>query len=298
MKYPILIALCCLCYSTNCLFAQNETVQEAILLQHHKEIGATRDFINKRIANCVDSLKMRLENQTRTRIYNEYIYLIHLPKVDEKKELQIDFDFIRNNPSSKLCLKLLSQGMLNKQYTDMYDTFYHYFTILPDEEKYSSRGKMLTQEFINWKNNLVGSYAKDFEAKDIDNNRVKLSSYKNKNYVLLDFWGVHCGPCRHAMPYLKELYSKYHGKGLEIIGISPDYDFDNWRQAIKQDGTDIWRQVSQRLNNADIFKEFYVQAMPVKILVDKDGKIIGRWYGDNKENNAALAQKLQEAFGM
>jgi len=240
---------------------------------------------------------MRISNETRTRIYDEYVYLQQLPKIDNRKELQTDFDFIRNNPSSKLCLTLLSQGMVNKVYADMYDTFYHYFSILPEEERNSAKGKWLALEFNNWKNNVIGSYAKDFSAKDLNKNDVTLSSYKGKSYVLLDFWGSHCGPCRHSMPYLKGLYGKYHTKGLEIIGISPDTDFDSWRQAIKQDGTDIWRQVSQKQNNANIFKEFYVQAMPVKILINKEGIIIGRWYGDNAENNDALAQKLKEAYG-
>ena len=254
------------------------------------------DSINKRIATCRDSLSKRLNDETRTRIYKEYIYLHQLPKLDNKKELQIDFDFIRNNPSSKLCLTLLFQGMVNKEYSDMYDTFYHYFSILPEEEKNSGRGKMLTQEFSDWKNSVIGSYAKDFSAKDIDKNEVTLSSYKGNSYVLLDFWGSHCGPCRHGMPYLKGLYGKYHKKGLEIIGISIDTNLDSWQQAIKQDGTDIWRQVCQKQNNADIFKEFYVQAMPVKILINKEGIIIGRWYGDSAENNTSLAQKLKEAF--
>jgi len=37
--------------------------------------------------------------------------------------------------------------------------------------------------------------------------------------VLLDFWGVWCGPCRKAMPKLVELHEKYARDGLEIIAI-------------------------------------------------------------------------------
>lgn len=37
--------------------------------------------------------------------------------------------------------------------------------------------------------------------------------------VLLDFWGVWCGPCREAMPKLIELHEKYARDGLVIIAI-------------------------------------------------------------------------------
>ncbi len=42
--------------------------------------------------------------------------------------------------------------------------------------------------------------------------------------ILVDLWGSWCAPCLKKMPELKELYSKWHDKGLEIIGISFDED--------------------------------------------------------------------------
>ena len=197
-----------------------------------------------------------------------------------------------------MSIDLIYYRVVNREYTNSYDTFFHYYNLLSNDLKSSEMGETLNIEFINWKNSLVGSYAKDFSLNDADDKQITLSSYRNKSYVLLDFWGVHCGPCRHGMPYLKELYSKYHNKGLEIIGISPDYDLDNWRQAIKQDGTNIWRQVSERQNKAEIFKEFYAKAMPVKILINKQGLIVGRWYGGGIKDDADLAKKLEIAFGM
>jgi thiol-disulfide isomerase/thioredoxin len=47
---------------------------------------------------------------------------------------------------------------------------------------------------------------------------VTLAGLKGK-VVLLDFWGVWCGPCRKAMPKLVELHKKYARDGLEIIAI-------------------------------------------------------------------------------
>jgi thiol-disulfide isomerase/thioredoxin len=37
--------------------------------------------------------------------------------------------------------------------------------------------------------------------------------------VLIDFWGVWCGPCRAAIPHLKELDQKLRDRGLVVLGI-------------------------------------------------------------------------------
>jgi thiol-disulfide isomerase/thioredoxin len=47
---------------------------------------------------------------------------------------------------------------------------------------------------------------------------VTLAELKGK-VVLLDFWGLWCGPCRRALPGLTELHKKYAGDGLVIIAI-------------------------------------------------------------------------------
>jgi thiol-disulfide isomerase/thioredoxin len=51
-----------------------------------------------------------------------------------------------------------------------------------------------------------------------DGKELKLAHLKGK-VVVLDFWGVWCGPCRAAMPHLKELYEKHKDEGLEVIGV-------------------------------------------------------------------------------
>jgi thiol-disulfide isomerase/thioredoxin len=40
--------------------------------------------------------------------------------------------------------------------------------------------------------------------------------------VVVDFWATWCGSCVAEMPRMKELYDKYHGRGVEFIGVSLD----------------------------------------------------------------------------
>ena len=73
----------------------------------------------------------------------------------------------------------------------------------------------------------------DFQAPAPDGNIVKLSDFAGKGkYVLIDFWASWCGPCRAAMPELKELYAKYKDKGFEIVGVSLDSRKEAWLKGI------------------------------------------------------------------
>ena len=50
--------------------------------------------------------------------------------------------------------------------------------------------------------------------------------------VLVTYWATWCAPCRKEMPILDSFYRRYHGRGLEVIGISADrpQDFAKMRK--------------------------------------------------------------------
>ena len=56
----------------------------------------------------------------------------------------------------------------------------------------------------------------------VDGKPFSTEEYKGK-VILVDFWATWCGPCKAELPRVKELYAKYHDKGLEIVGVSNDY---------------------------------------------------------------------------
>ena len=44
--------------------------------------------------------------------------------------------------------------------------------------------------------------------------------------VYVDFWASWCGPCHQSFPWLKRMYQRHHGDGLEIVAVNVDRDHD------------------------------------------------------------------------
>lgn len=52
----------------------------------------------------------------------------------------------------------------------------------------------------------------------VANGEISKDSVQGK-VVVLEMWGVHCGPCIAAMPHMVALSKRYDGKGLQVVGL-------------------------------------------------------------------------------
>ena len=112
--------------------------------------------------------------------------------------------------------------------------------------------------------------ASDFTLKDLDGRSVRLSDYKGRTIVLY-FMATWCPECRGAIPQLKEIYSSYNARGLVLLAINV------------MESKDKVAAFSRKYNlpypvlldeDGKVYRSYGVGGVPVKALVDRNGRII------------------------
>jgi peroxiredoxin len=122
---------------------------------------------------------------------------------------------------------------------------------------------------------LLTTPAPDFSLTDSKGAAVKLSSYRGK-VVLLNFWATTCGGCKVEIPWFVEFQSKYKRAGLDVIGIS--LDDDGWK-SVKPYLQKHKINYRVAVGNEDIEKRFGVEALPLTLLIDREGRIAATYAG-------------------
>ena len=119
-----------------------------------------------------------------------------------------------------------------------------------------------------------------------------LADLKGK-VVLLNIWATWCVPCREEMPQLNALQAELGGEDFEVVAINID-----------KSGPEKARKFLEETGAADItlytdptgklFSQLKAVGMPTTLLLDRDGKEIGRLIGP-ADWASAEAKRLIEA---
>ncbi len=121
--------------------------------------------------------------------------------------------------------------------------------------------------------------------------------------VLLEFWGHWCGPCIQHMPSLMDLHDELAEKGLVIIGIHDDsletaeelesklaeFTENRWagraipfRIALDGGGRTPIEGTERSVNGATT-AAYGITGWPTTVLIDPDGKVVGKYDGHRQE---------------
>jgi thiol-disulfide isomerase/thioredoxin len=132
----------------------------------------------------------------------------------------------------------------------------------------------------------------DFTVASIKGDSIKLSALKGK-VLILDFWASWCGPCRYSNKHLVKLYSKYKGKGLEILSVSLDDELKEWKKAVSKDKITWLQGIDLSGWDAMAAIKWQVDALPSTFVVNKDGDVV--LINPEKDD---LEKKINELLGL
>ena len=116
---------------------------------------------------------------------------------------------------------------------------------------------------------LTGQAAPDFALKSSSGDNLRLSEYRG-DVVMVNFWATWCGPCRQEMPLLDELYSRYERVGFSLLGVNIDDDSRKAMNMVSELGVSFPVLFDARKEVSKLYK---VEAMPVTVLIDREGTI-------------------------
>ena len=200
------------------------------------------------------------------------------------RSVQNYMDSTRNDITSTY---FFERYLMTNQTLDEVQAFYDNLT---DRVKKSAPGLALKQKMEDMQQVNIGGMAPNFELTTPDGKKLSLYDLRG-HIVLLDFWASWCAPCLAEVPNLKAIYEKYHGKGLNILGVSLDEKEAAWKSAIERKGL-TWQHVSSLKGwKCPVAQRFKVTGIPRMYIIDAQGKIIAQDLRGEK-----LAKKMDELF--
>lgn len=135
---------------------------------------------------------------------------------------------------------------------------------------------------------------------NIPNNQetITLQEHIGKKVILIDFWTYTCINCQRTFPYLKEWWRKYKDQGLLIIGVhAPEFEFEKKRENVENAIKEFQLEYPVvQDNNFQTWNAYNNRYWPAKYLVDIDGFIVYRHFGEGKyeETEKKIQELLEE----
>lgn len=123
-----------------------------------------------------------------------------------------------------------------------------------------------------------------------------LGAWKGR-VVLVNLWATWCAPCRKEMPALAALQSEMGSKDFEVVAISVDRKGLEVSSAFLKDvGASALKLYADP--TTDALNKFQAVGLPASILIDREGREIGRLLGpaewNSPEAKALITAALQE----
>lgn len=170
------------------------------------------------------------------------------------------------------------------------------FSTVPQSFLNLKRVKKAKVDALAVENTAVGKKFVDFSMRNSLGKVEKLSDFvgKDGNFTLVDFWASWCAPCRMEIKgALAEIYKKYNGKGLQVIGVAVWDKPADTQAAVKQMSIP-WHIMADDHYTTEPTDLYGIAGIPHIMLIDPNGIIVMRGLmGDELVEAVDLAMKTK-----
>ena len=122
----------------------------------------------------------------------------------------------------------------------------------------------------------VGDTMPDIALSNPYGDTIRVSKLQAK-YLLVNFWGSWCKPCREAHPELRKVFRTYRYRGFDIYSVALERSLDDWKNTIREDRL-IWINHVSELNYMDskVARQLGIDAVPFNLLIDENRVVLAK----------------------
>lgn len=134
--------------------------------------------------------------------------------------------------------------------------------------------------------------------KDLNGKTVRTDTLSNNGKpIIIDFFATWCKPCNRELSAISEVYDEWQEEtGVKLIAVSIDqaHNINKVKPLVDQLG---WPYEVLLDPNGDLKRALGVQLIPYVLVIDGDGKIIGKHQGYTDGEEEQLIEEVRNAIG-
>jgi peroxiredoxin len=141
----------------------------------------------------------------------------------------------------------------------------------------------------------LGQRVPDFRMTGLNGPPRSLASFKGRP-LIINVWASWCSPCRKEAASLERLAWSEQGAPYTIIGISTDDERSNALAWLKQSNATLSHYIDSA-PHWPLEKSLGASNIPLTVLVDAQGRVVGRFPGARDWSSAESVKLIERTFG-
>ena len=131
------------------------------------------------------------------------------------------------------------------------------------------------------------------KLKNMNKENVKMVDLTKDGPIVINFWNLACEPCKKEMKFLIQFHKKYREDNFQVFSINMDTprSMSKVKSFIKTTGYEFTVLSDPR---SESFRKLGGKAMPLLLLINKDGSIFKRHTGYNPGDEIAIEEEIKE----